>query len=270
MYREKGFTLIELLVVIAVIALLMSILMPALSRAREGARRTACGSQLRQHALALLMYADENRYRLPEPTHPGNWLWDLDIQVVNFMLAAGMTKEIFYCPSNRVMRSDIDFFFTYGHAAQVSDKKLEGPANAFTVSGYCYILDLHNPKNDRIRRPDIQNDPQNNKMWLRTSQTPQPSRREFVVDSTLCDATAKSDTYRNGRFAMISGGGSAYGYEVQSSHLRTEAEPAGMNISFLDGHIEWRRFYPDWKTSEYTTRDDVPKPRYGSERLFWW
>jgi len=56
---RKAFTLIELLVVIAVIALLMSILMPALHRAREQGKRIACQSNLKQMSLAWIMYAQE-------------------------------------------------------------------------------------------------------------------------------------------------------------------------------------------------------------------
>ncbi len=64
MRRRKAFTLIELLVVIAIIAILMAVLMPALKRAREGGKRSACLSNLKQLALAWNMYADENDDRL--------------------------------------------------------------------------------------------------------------------------------------------------------------------------------------------------------------
>ena len=60
MSKRRGFTLVELLVVIAIIALLMAILMPALNRARELGRRTVCMGNLKQLALAWVMYADEN------------------------------------------------------------------------------------------------------------------------------------------------------------------------------------------------------------------
>ena len=63
--KRKGFTLIELLVVVAIIAILAAMLLPALSRARENARRAKCISNLKQITLACLMYVNDNGEYFP-------------------------------------------------------------------------------------------------------------------------------------------------------------------------------------------------------------
>ena len=63
--HRAAFTLIELLVVIAVIALLMGLLVPVLSRAREQGRRAACMGNIRQFIIGIQVYASDYRERLP-------------------------------------------------------------------------------------------------------------------------------------------------------------------------------------------------------------
>src|SRR5687767_13162951 len=69
---ERAFTLVELLVVIGIIALLISILLPSLSRARESANRIKCGSNLRQIAISVVAYATEHRGKFPRTYYQPN------------------------------------------------------------------------------------------------------------------------------------------------------------------------------------------------------
>src|SRR2546423_2014527 len=66
--KSDAFTLVELLVVIGIIALLVSILLPTLSKARKSAQTVKCLSNLRQMGLAFSMYENEHKQWLPYPT----------------------------------------------------------------------------------------------------------------------------------------------------------------------------------------------------------
>ncbi len=94
MKNRKGFTLIELLVVIAIIAILAAMLLPALARAREQARRANCISNLKQIGLLMHMYAQD--YRELFPDNGAIAVRDINILCPTYV----STAKLFICPSS--------------------------------------------------------------------------------------------------------------------------------------------------------------------------
>ncbi len=98
--RRRAFTLVELLVVVAVVSSLLGILVPVVGKARAYARRGACRSQLHSIGMALRMYVDDNRNRMPvaaqlpskEPNLP---------TITEVLLPYVKERETMRCPADR-------------------------------------------------------------------------------------------------------------------------------------------------------------------------
>jgi prepilin-type N-terminal cleavage/methylation domain-containing protein/prepilin-type processing-associated H-X9-DG protein len=101
MRKLRGFTLIELLVVIAIIALLMGILMPALSRVKKQGRSAACKALLKQWGIIWSMYCDDNNGRFPEA---GGLGWKRGTWVIAFRPSYRTRTKILLCPSAKKRR----------------------------------------------------------------------------------------------------------------------------------------------------------------------
>jgi len=258
MSGQKAFTLIELLVVIAIIAILMAILMPALSRVREMANRSACSSNIHQHLIGLIMYADENESKLPPGA--GYWLWDMDREITrqlmkNIGLKLSESNEdtpvpdVFYCPSNLTHKRSRQRCWDYHHP--------DGSRASYRVTGYFWLLDTLNEQGESVK-PAIRGS--GNKRWIRTTNMKGAGIAELVIDVTLSDPVVSTQAYPSGNFAQIiagSGQGQYTGYYDTTSHLRSDKEGAGGNIGFVDGHVKWRHF------------KEMEK-RYGATPIHWW
>lgn len=117
MKKSKGFTLIELLVVIAIIALLLSIIMPSLKRAKEAAQRVVCRNHMKTIGLANELYATEQKGYFVPYYDPGAassfqryWIANekfreyIDVNSRQQSMSSYITPEEYTCPTDRIAK----------------------------------------------------------------------------------------------------------------------------------------------------------------------
>jgi prepilin-type N-terminal cleavage/methylation domain-containing protein/prepilin-type processing-associated H-X9-DG protein len=240
---KHGFTLIELLVVIAVIALLLAILMPALTAARKQGRTAACLSQLKNWSLIWQMYFDNHNGRMPDVVQ-GLGLsgagWHRGFWVSCLRPGWGKRPKILFCPSATKPPAD-----NASHGG--IDRTYMMPEHLDVVGGLraSYSMNLW----VNYAEYDVQGRPkelhwQNQNQLRRTGEIP------LFMDS-MWRGGGPSYIQENDYIPnQENGGWSGAGYEMQ--HFAFDRHGGGINTLFLDGsarkvrvrqlwHLRWHK-----------------------------
>jgi prepilin-type N-terminal cleavage/methylation domain-containing protein/prepilin-type processing-associated H-X9-DG protein len=237
--RRRGFTLVELLVVIGIIALLISILLPALSKARKSAMKVKCANNLRSVFQLFAVYAAENHGFLPcgiaaNVANNCQWDWDIPLATRDLIVNDGGNRKIYYCPS--FQDQDTEALWTFN-------------AN---ISVWGYPLFLHRGGNNVTTLPNFTQPQVLVQMSYQTKISPlqsfpdatgalQPpiSSAETILSADATPSNSNSTTAVPGSFHVQGG----WGYEEhQPSHMADRGIPEGGNVLFMDGHVVFRRF----------------------------
>ena len=219
-----AFTLIELLVVIAIIAILAALLLPALSRAKQAARRASCVSQLKQQAVAWRVYLDENEGRFPDARPLKNSLvggykpwstWPTSDPRAGWaaLVLSNIirTPEIWSCPAMQ----NASF-----KTAEQSFQFAGSNSNSLPVRYWMWRFDR---TNDPVPLDNF---------WGRTEADCVPSFRASTTNSVggASDVELTVDVYFPNTIGAVS----------PDLNGRT-AHPKGRNRLMLDGHVEYLR-----------------------------
>jgi len=223
---RRGFTLIELLVVIAIIAILAAILFPVFAQAREKARSASCQSNLKQLAMAMLMYVQDYDEKLPN--HCG-WT-GIGICWASSIKSYVKSLQVFACPSY----PRVNHFMGRGETTCPANNPPEPNdiprSYGFNLcfEGACTTLSAAKKVAQIVMLGDSRC------QW-------HPLDIDPVLPEASCDSVAKGWIAPGHSCIGFSppGGTATAGCAREYAGLDGTRHNGGFNISFWDGHVKW-------------------------------
>ena len=205
--RAPAFTLVELLVVIGIIAILMSLLMPALAKAREQARRTHCASNMRQCMLGFFMYANENQGKLPPLKR--------DNGVQHCIWISDVTRDAVF----RVTGSDK--VWTCPNMLEIAQYPVAVPPHGYLI-GYYYF----GGATDTPWWPA-----QNQEAWVSPQRVSEPGDRFLMADNI-----SQTDSFWESGAPHTARGWAGGPANTPPEYYRSQ----GGNVGYLNGAVVWK------------------------------